>query len=170
MGAGVLQTGLGIAGEYGRQTGGERSRPRAHAHDVIADVVFAEVASLSPAAATMGRGDERSLADCGIDASRFIDLVNRLEGRDQMRFREEWLRGIRTCGDLVACIATRMFDEADRAGDSVDTAATVRGAAASGLAAETWPFPESIALEERLAGLEAAGLENPFLRANEAVR
>ncbi|MFM8890166.1 MAG: aminotransferase class I/II-fold pyridoxal phosphate-dependent enzyme, partial [Planctomycetia bacterium] len=32
------------------------------------------------------------------------------------------------------------------------------------------PFPECVALEERLSGLEAAGLENPFLKANEAVR
>ena len=166
MGAGVLQTGLGIAGEYGRPTGGERSRPRAHSLDVIADVVFAEVAALSPEAATVSRGADSPLADCGIDASRFVDLVNRLEGRYQMRFREEWLRGIRTCGDLVACIAARMFDEADRAADSFSP----RDAAASGAAAVATPFAECVALEERLSGLEAAGLDNPFLKANEAVR
>jgi 8-amino-7-oxononanoate synthase len=120
--------------------------------------------------------------------------VTRIEGRYQMRFRDEWLHGLRTCGDLVECIAVRMFDEADRTADS--GVASVRRAGPQG-SSQAGPqagpravprvihtagpdrtrsattadaFPEFAALEERLAGLEAAGLENPFLQPNEQVR
>ena len=42
-----------------------------------------------------------------------MDAVNRIEGRYQMRFCEEWLQGLRTCGDLIECVAVRMFDTVD---------------------------------------------------------
>jgi 8-amino-7-oxononanoate synthase len=94
-----------------------------------------------------------------------------------MRFREEWLVGIRTCGDLIECIADHMFDSADRAAapakqaEQAETRLPTRArprVAEEAAAGET--FPECAALEERLSALDVAGLDDPFLLANEQVR
>lgn len=180
MGVGIMSTGIMVGGEYGEQLVADRSRPRAHSRESIERVVFEELARVSPAAAIRTPGPESLLADCGVDAARFLDLVSRIEGRYQMRFRNEWLQGIRTVQDLVDCIAVRMFDAADRSAESIERAHRQSGhqvkilpdratAATGSRADDSFAFPECAALEERLAGLEAAGLENPFLRANEAV-
>jgi 8-amino-7-oxononanoate synthase len=162
-GVGVASVGLG-----------DRAQPGACSRESISRVVFEEVARVSPAARMRSLTRETSLSQCGIDAGRFLDAVTRLEGRYQMRFRDEWLREIDTCGDLIDCVASRMFDAADRTADLAGRVAAARAQtnapAAVGHAADRRSFPELAALEERLAGLQAAGLENPFLRANEEVR
>jgi 8-amino-7-oxononanoate synthase len=183
-----MGTMAGVGREYGERLVADRILPRAHSREAIERVVFEELVRVSPTATLRTLVSESSLAGCGVDTARFLDVITRIEGRYQMRFRDEWLHGIRTCGDLVDCIAARMFDEADRTAESVDQpqrtpisrphaqmdlrpampAAAARLAAAP--AADGQAFPECVALEERLAGLEAAGLENPFLRANEEVR
>ncbi|MFM1996852.1 MAG: hypothetical protein RLZZ111_1239 [Planctomycetota bacterium] len=156
----------------------DRSWPRAHAREVIERVVLEELARVSPRGLPRPRDAQAALTDCGIDDARFLDAVSRIEGRYQMRFRAEWLAGVTTCADLVERVALHMFDEADRAADAGNpaTAAAVTpapgrpariDAAASG---GDDPFPECRALEERLAALDEAGLENPFLWANEQVR
>ncbi len=172
-------TGVGVA--YGEAVVADRMSPRSHSRESIERVVFEEVARVSPTATIRTLVPESSLAGCGIDTARFLDVITRVEGRYQMRFRDEWLHGIRTCADLIECIAARMFDEADRAaGPTVlpsrstrplPERTSARPAAVKAAAAgdERFAFPECVALEERLAGLEAAGLENPFLRANEQV-
>jgi 8-amino-7-oxononanoate synthase len=132
------------------------------------------------------------LADMGIDEAAFLDAISRIEGRYEMRFRDEWLTDIRTCGDLVECIAVHMFDIVDRADAAVAgaqveqrpprPAATPGRSASSGrvpspvrtppqaVEGDAEMFPECLALEERLRGMREAGLEVPFLRANERVR
>jgi 8-amino-7-oxononanoate synthase len=176
----------GVGSEYGETVVADRSRPRAHSREAIERVVFEEVARVSSTATIRTLVPESSLAGCGIDTARFLDVITRIEGRYQMRFRDEWLEGIRTCADLVDCIAIRMFDEADRAGEVAERMSRTAGpqpavqrnprrtASVTATrvlpAADSFAFPECVALEERLAGLEAAGLENPFLRANEEVR
>jgi len=171
-----MSTGIMVGVEYGEQLVADRSRPRSHSKESIERVVFEELARVSPATTVRKPGPESLLADCGVDAARFLDLVSRVEGRYQMRFRDEWLQAIRTVQDLVDCIAVRMFDEADRSAETTDRAHRQSGhqakllpARAGADADDRFPFPECVALEERLAGLEAAGLENPFLRANEVV-
>jgi 8-amino-7-oxononanoate synthase len=182
MGVGIMAAMAGVGGEYGETLVADRIRPRAHSREMIERVVFEEVARVSPTATLRTLVPESSLAGCGVDTARFLDVVTRIEGRYQMRFRDEWLHGIRTCADLVECIATRMFDEADRAAEvavhqTPASASRVSLRSTQVPAAKTLPrgtvglpFPECAALEERLAGLEAAGLENPFLWANEEVR
>jgi 8-amino-7-oxononanoate synthase len=176
----------GVGSEYGETVVADRSRPRAHSRETIERVVFEEVARVSSTATIRTLVPESSLAGCGIDTARFLDVITRIEGRYQMRFRDEWLEGIRTCADLVDCIAIRMFDEADRVGEVAERMSRTAGpqpavqsnprrtasvtATRVSPAADSFAFPECVALEERLAGLEAAGLENPFLRANEEVR
>jgi 8-amino-7-oxononanoate synthase len=179
-----MGTMAGVGGEYGETLVADRIRPRAHSREAIERVVFEELARVSPTATIRTLVPESSLLGCGIDTARFLDVISRIEGRYQMRFRDEWLQGIRTCADLIDCIASRMFDEADRAGGPTvlpsrstrqlpertpaRPAAVAAGAGGAG-GDDCFAFPECAALEERLAALEAAGLENPFLRANEAV-
>jgi 8-amino-7-oxononanoate synthase len=193
MGVGIMGTMAGVGGEYGETLVADRGRPRAHSREAIERVVFEELARVSPTVTLRTLVPESSLVGCGIDTARFLDVITRIEGRYQMRFRDEWLHGIRTCADLVDCIAARMFDEADRAVEVAERlsrsagpqpapqmgrrqATPVAAARVSPSAermefvADRFAFPECVALEERLAGLEAAGLENPFLRANEEVR
>ena len=186
MGVGIMGTMAGVGGEYGETLVADRVRPRAHSREAIERVVFEELARVSPTVTLRTLVPESSLVGCGIDTARFLDVITRIEGRYQMRFRDEWLHGIRTCADLVDCIAARMFDEADRAGEVAERLSRSAGpqpavqrnprrtasvtAARVSPAADRFAFPECVALEERLAGLEAAGLENPFLRANEEVR
>jgi 8-amino-7-oxononanoate synthase len=198
MGVGIMGTMAGVCGEYGETLVADRIQPRAHSREAIERVVFEELARVSPTVTLRTLVPESSLVGCGIDTARFLDVITRIEGRYQMRFRDEWLHGIRTCADLVDCIAARMFDEADRAVESgerpsheprqqmesrrqidshkqIDSQKNLRratpvAAARVSPAADRFAFPECVALEERLAGLEAAGLENPFLRANEEVR
>jgi 8-amino-7-oxononanoate synthase len=127
-----------------------RVEPRAHSRSAIARLVLDELARVQPPAKRSRLVPTATLDEAGIDPIGFLDAVSRIEGRYQMRFRDEWLTGVRTCGDLIECIAEHMFDAADRTGGD--------------------PFPECAALEERLAALETAGLDDPFLLANEQVR
>ena len=138
-----------------------RRDPRAHSRSAITRLVLDELSRVRPRGVRGQLTPGMSLVEADVDSIGFLDAVNRIEGRYQMRFREEWLTGVRTCGDLVECIAEHMFDSADR------TTADA-GRPASPAPADD-PFPECAALEERLATLEAAGLANPFLLANESV-
>jgi 8-amino-7-oxononanoate synthase len=147
----------------GRELGGKAARP-AHSRLAITRLVIEELERARPVASRSRLEPGAALADAGIDATRFLDAVVRIEGRYQMRFREEWLRDVRTGDDLIDCVERRMFDAADRA-----AAERAKPRAAGADADPTDPFPECRALEERLAGLAAAGLANPFLLANERV-
>ena len=146
---------------------------RSRSKTAITRLVLEELARGLPRGRRGSLSDRSTFADAGLDASAFLDVVARIEGRYEMRFHDEWLRGIQTCGDLVDCIARHMVDAGDP-DTSVDplpsggeTAVRPRMTPPPTGAD---PFPEIGALEARLRGLEQAGLTNPFLRANERVR
>ena len=147
----------------------DRDLPGAHTREVISRVVIAELERVLPATSRRPLSLRSSLAAAGIDEGRLADALARLEGRYVMRFHEQWLASVQTCGDLVDCVAERMFDAADRVEPAREPAAAVAPAASAAPPAETERFPEVRALEERLAGLRQAGLDNPFRLANEAV-
>jgi len=142
--AGILAT------DFSPSSSTTRGEPQAHSRPAIARIVLDELARVQSPARRGRLAATTTLLEAGIDPLGFLDAVTRIEGRYQMRFRDEWLTGIRTCGDLIGCIAEHMFDAADRTGGD--------------------PFPECAALEERLAALETAGLDDPFLLANQQVR
>ena len=177
------------AGGQGGGAGDVRDRPGAHSRLAITRLVLEELERVAPRGGRSRLTPRGSLAAAGNDEPRFLDALTRIEGRYQMRFHADWLRDVHTCDDLVDCIATYMFDAADRKGSPalarrVSAAPPARRAEAGRLLpgpgsgglpvsrpAETDdPFPECRALEDRLAGLAAAGLENPFLLANESVQ
>jgi 8-amino-7-oxononanoate synthase len=147
----------------GRELGGKTTRP-AHSRLAITRLVIEELERARPVTSRSRLEPGAALADAGIDEARFLDAVARIEGRYQMRFRDEWLSDVRTGDDLIDCVERRMFDAADRA--AVDRSKPRAGSTGVDPAD---PFPECHALEERLTGLAEAGLANPFLLANERV-
>jgi len=161
-----------------RHLDGDRASPQAAARPAITRLVIEELCRVQPRGARQRVTPESSFVEAGIDAIGFMDAVNRIEGRYQMRFRDEWLEGVRTCGDLVDCIARHMFDSVDRTTGVERAERPAASRREPRFATETGPtsvaqgdlFPECTALEERLRGLEDAGLANPFLFANESVR
>jgi 8-amino-7-oxononanoate synthase len=147
-----------------------RRRPGAHSRLAITRLVLEELERVTPEAGRGALGPRASLHEAGIDEPRFLDAVARIEGRYQMRFHADWLRGIRTCGDLVECISTRMFDAVDRIEGTPRRSGVAEAPRAAGTfdAGDAWP--EVCALERRFGDLAAAGLQNPFLLANESVQ
>ena len=142
-----------------------RDRPGAAGHAAIARVVIETLERVRPSGASRPLTPGSTLAEAGIDTERFLDAVNWLEARYAMRFHAAWLTGIRTVDDLIARVADHMFDAADRA---AGPSAAPRGQPRAEAASDD-PWPECRALEDRFAALDAAGLESPFLLANERV-
>jgi 8-amino-7-oxononanoate synthase len=145
----------------------DRDHPTACSREMISRVVIAELERVLPATSRRPLSLRSSLVAAGIDEGRLADAIARIEGRYLMRFHEQWLVGVLTCGDLVDCVAERMFDAADRSVERAQPAAVAAPTESAGTVADM--FPEIAALEERLAGLRQAGLDNPFRLANEAV-
>jgi 8-amino-7-oxononanoate synthase len=148
-----------------------RSEPKASSRSAITRVVFEELARVQAPAQRRPLTPGMTLAEAGVGPIRFLDAVNRIEGRYQMRFADEWLDRIHTCGDLVECIAEHMFDDVDRQPPVAPRQSSPPAGRPAPVATadEEQLFPECVALEERLLGLEQAGLANPFLVANERV-
>jgi len=144
-----------------------RGLPGAHSRDVIARVVLEALERVRPTGSAGRLSLGSVIADSGIDTDRFFDAVGVLEGRYEMRFVASWLTGIHTCGDLVDRVADHMFDAADRAAVEPALPRPSRPRAAAPRDDDAWP--ECRALEDRFAALDAAGLESPFLIANERV-
>ena len=152
----------------------DREYPGAHTQTAIARVVIGELERVLPATARRPLTAQTSLSACGIDDVLLGDAVARIEGRYGMRFRAEWLALVRNCGDLVDCVAERMFDAADRtagqAAEALPSRSRLVEQRTAPAPATGGVFPECAALEQRLADLQAAGLENPFRLATESVR
>jgi 8-amino-7-oxononanoate synthase len=166
MQGGAMSVAFGEGADVVRQV------PGAHARPAISRVVLETLERVRPAQSGPALAAHSVLAAAGIDSERFLDAICVLEARYQMRFHASWLTGIRTCGDLIDRVAEHMFDAADRLEPAVDgprgRAAGDRTTAAEDAAAAD-PWPECRALEDRFAALDAAGLESPFLLANEGV-
>lgn len=150
----------------------DRSAPKAHLRSTITRLVLEELVRVGGSGSAAAITPRTSLKDAGVDDTALMDAVNRIEGRYQMRFCEEWLQDVRTCGDLIECVAVRMFDTVDSEFPaSAPTSARQSGARQypTGDQNDNDLFPECIALENRLRDLKDSGLVNPFLRANERV-
>jgi len=96
-----------------RREASDRDAPHAATRRTISGIVLEELDRSRPSGSHGRLAADSTLADSGIDASRFLDAVHRLEGRYGMRFRAEWLENIVTCGDLIERVAERMFDAGD---------------------------------------------------------
>ncbi|MEI7863280.1 MAG: hypothetical protein WCJ21_11645, partial [Planctomycetota bacterium] len=102
--------------ELTQQTWTSRSdRSIGSGRSAITRMVLTELGRVQAGGVPGGLTPRSSLTEAGIDKTRLFDAVNRMEARYEMRFREEWLDDIATCGDLIECISVHMFDAADRA-------------------------------------------------------
>ena len=110
--------------------GAARSEPKASSRSAITRVVLEELARVQSPTHRRPLTPGMTLAEAGVGPIRFLDAINRIEGRYQMRFAEEWFDRIHTCGDLVECIADHMFDDVDRAPPAAARRPTPRHAAA----------------------------------------
>ena len=163
--------------ETASQQADDRGFPGAHTREAIARVVLAELQRVLPAGSRQRLAAQTSLAESGIYDLLLGDAVARIEGRYGMRFHDQWLSDVRTCGNLVDCVAERMFDEADRQLEGNHPLPVAAGRVGERRQFERpmpaspadEPFPECVALESRMADLRAAGLENPFRLATESV-
>jgi len=147
--------------------GAVRGIPGAHARDTISQVVLRTLEAVRPSGSSGRLSIASVIADSGIDTDRFLDAVGVLEGRYEMRFLSSWLTGVHTCGDLVDRVAEHMFDAADRAEVEPVRPPVLPARMPAAPVDDAWP--ECRALEDRFAALDAAGLESPFLIANERV-
>jgi acyl carrier protein len=87
----------------------------------IAETVFQEVRRVVPEGLSQDPDLVSSLSEIGLDSLQKMDVVNALEEAFGMRFKEEWLYDMETCGDLVACI------EANVSGKEVSGKTAVEG-------------------------------------------
>ncbi|MFM8736025.1 MAG: aminotransferase class I/II-fold pyridoxal phosphate-dependent enzyme, partial [Pirellulales bacterium] len=147
-----------------------RERPGASGLAAISRVVFETLERVRPTGRGRPLGAQMPQAEAGIDTERFLAAEHWLEAHYAMRLHASWRTGIRTCGDLVECISTRMFDVVDRAEGPPRRAGAAGAPRAAGMFDTGDAWPEVCALERRFGDLAAAGLQNPFLLANESVQ
>ena len=149
-------------------------KDRAGTQSSLADVVLTEVREVMPKDLVAQLSLDSSLFQLGLDSIAIMDVVNRLEKRFGLRFREEWLYDMETCADLVDCIARHSAPAspppAAAAPPVVSERPAPQGLPVPAAHYDVALFPECVAFHERLAGAAAVGLENPFFRTNERVR
>ena len=145
----------------------QRIVPNAHTRDVIYGVVLNELSRVRPNSNQTLLTPDSILTEAGIDDARLEDAIVRLQGSYGMRLHEEWIQDIQTCDDLVTCIATRMFDTKDT--ETVRNPPKASRQPKENTSFRTYSFEECEVLRNRVADLQALGLDNPFLLAHESV-
>jgi 8-amino-7-oxononanoate synthase len=141
---------------------------------VIAEAVFEQVRRVLPPDVHCDITPDSSLAGIGLDSLARMDVLNRLEEAFGLRFTEDSLYDMATCRDVIEYVQANA-----RRGNSRwrPVAPAPVPPPPQGTASEKPPaqqcdvtqFPECVALRDRLAGMAAAGLENPFFRVKERV-
>jgi len=143
----------------------------------VVDGVLEQVRSAIPQGLNTNLTLDTPLFEVGLDSLTTMDVVNRLEGLYQIRFSEEDLYDLETCGDLVELVASMLNDQALAASlptEPVPTETQVDAELGAQLSAprEHWDvtqFPECAAFAQRLADSSQAGLVNPFFRVHEGL-
>jgi len=140
----------------------------------IAEVVLDQVRSALPENVVGELTLDTRLGQLGLDSLATMEAVNRIESVFGIRFSEESLYDIECCHDLVRCVEQRLTldDRLSLAGAAPSTSFSEARNTASGAQADgdVTLFAECLALQQRLADTEAAGLVNPFFRIKQAVR
>lgn len=142
----------------------------------IADVVFDQVRSIIPPDIQTELTLESSLYDIGVDSLARMGVINRLEESFGIRFPEDMLYDLETCGDLIECVETILGQKPKKEKVAVSSAPPAKASSDSTsheIRAEHYDvslFSECIAFDQRLTGASAAGYSIPFFRVKEQVR
>ncbi len=138
----------------------------------IAAAVYEQVRALVPGGLNSELTLDTSLFELGLDSLTRMEVVNRMEETFSIRFSEDSLYDLETCGDLVECIAGYMNVAVACPSQPVSTplvSEEIVQPAISPAASDVTQFPECVGLQQRLAAAAAAGLQSPFFRVKERV-
>ncbi len=140
----------------------------------VADAVFDQVRRAVPEGLDCELTLDSSLLDIGLDSLTRMEVLNRLEEAFGLRFTEDALFDMETCGHLIQYIETHGEggDSDASATKAVLISARVKVSTDREIRLEHYDatrFPECVALEQRISGMEDAGFENPFFRVNQQV-
>jgi len=142
--------------------------------DDISSVVYENVNALLPTGLQTELSFDTSLVELGLDSLTRMDIANRVEAAFSIRFSEDDLFDMETCGDLVERIAelTGVADARELPNAEATQSAPAEVATAAEPTAETYDvtrFPECVGLQQRLAAAEAVGYPSPFFRGKDDV-
>lgn len=141
---------------------------------VIAQVVFDYVRRALPQDVAGDISLDSPLDEIGLDSLTRMGLLNSLEEAFGLRFSEDSLYDMVTCGDVIKYIETHAGGGRPRQ-QAVAPAPVPwppQRMATKEIPAQHYDvtqFPECLALGQRLAGMAMPGLENPFFRVKERV-
>jgi 8-amino-7-oxononanoate synthase len=149
----------------------------------IIESVFEQVRNAAPPGMATSLTIDTELADAGLDSLARMDVVNGIEQQFKIRFDEESLYDLETIQDLVELIEFQLDPQAVSAVPVSEAAAVVvssdapsvmkNKASPTAIASESNDvslFPEIVQFANRVAGMESAGVQLPFFRANESVQ
>jgi 8-amino-7-oxononanoate synthase len=150
------------------QIDGMRSR------DEIADVVYHHVRALTPDSLRTEIRPDTSLLELGLDSLTRMDIANRAEEAFSIRFSEDDLFEIETCGDLVERVAelTGVSETPQSPGAAASQPTPVEEVAVKAPTLDTYDvarFPECVDLRQRLEAAKAIGYPSPFFRGKDEV-
>mgnify|MGYP000601524483 CR=1 FL=1 len=137
-----------------------------------AQTVIDEIRSMVPPDWTEDLDLDTSLYDIGLDSLARMEIITRLEKVFGIRFTEDLLFDLETCGDLVDCIDeltgnVPAYGSVGKKPDSVDD----EPEQPVDVAPEVFDvslFPECVEFQQRLSIAETFGLVNPFFRVNQS--
>jgi 8-amino-7-oxononanoate synthase len=141
---------------------------------VVTQTVFDHVRRALPQDVPCDISLDSPLDEIGLDSIARMGILNCLEEAFGLRFTEDSLYDMVTCGDVIEYIETHAGGGRPR--PSPVAAAAVSQPSPQPATAEipaehydVTQFPECVALQQRLAGLAMPGLKNPFFRVKERV-
>ncbi len=141
---------------------------------IIAEAVFAQVRRGIPPNVECDIALDSGLDEIGLDSLARMDVLNRLEEAFGLRFSEDALYDMATCRDMIEYIQANANGGSSRWQPAapppvLSPPAVSRSERIPAEHYDVTRFPECVAMGERLAGLAAAGLENPFFRVKDRV-
>ena len=154
---------------------------------IIVEAVCERVRNAAPPGMATSLTIDTELSDAGLDSLARMDVVNGIEQQFKIRFDEESLYDLETIQDLVALIEFQLDPLAESVGPlSSAGPETANGEVSSMVREAVVPavvptkdvtetndvslFPEIVQFANRVAGMESAGVQLPFFRANESVQ
>ncbi len=141
---------------------------------VITQAVFDHVRRALPQDVACDISLDSPLDEIGLDSITRMGILNCLEEAFGLRFSEDSLYDMVTCGDVIEYIETHAGGGRPRQ----QPVAAAPASCPSQLPAtkeipahhyDVAQFPECVALQQRLVGLAMPGLKNPFFRVKECV-
>jgi len=158
---------------------------------IIVETVCEHVRNAAPPGMATSLTIDTELSDAGLDSLARMDVVNGIEQQFKIRFDEESLYDLETIQDLVALIEFQLDPQAESVGPlssagpetaNGEVSSMVRESVVPAVVPAVAPtkdvtetndvslFPEIVQFANRVAGMESAGVQLPFFRANESVQ